>query len=404
MKININKNIQYAFFYLFIVTCLGIFLRLTYVLPIPFSYDYRNLLHAHSHTAFLGWIYVLLTGYVSREFISSKNEKTHQILFYLTQISILGMLFSFSMQGYGFFSILFSTFFVFLSYYFSYFFFKKSKNTFLTSESENNIAKISYQFVKMGIFYLIISSLGIWMIPISIVQFGKNSDFYKSSIAFFLHFQYNGWILSTLMGLFLQQFNWNLNNKQWLNRFFYGFQIAIIGTLPVSWIGIFNLPILHFIGGFFSILWLVTILIIIGLYFYKNAKKYLSSTFFLLFFLLKILAMIIGIIFEKKGLIFNNPDLIISYLHLNFLGIINFGLIFLLQSFGFFKPNKWLIIIYLIAFFSTEFLVAYKGFSLWFGLPFFEHYFSYLAFASALFLIPVGIWWLKAIKLKKRQF
>lgn len=404
MKISIHKDLQFAFFYFFAVVCLGVFLRLTYVLPMPFSYDYRNLLHAHSHIAFLGWIYVLLIGYISREFIPKENEKTYRILFYLTQIAVLGMLFSFSIQGYGVFSIVFSSIFVFLSYWYAYFFFKKSKKTLFLSETTSEIDKISHLFVKIGVFYLVISSLGIWMIPISIVQFGKDSDVYRASIAFFLHFQYNGWILSTLMGLFLRQLRWNSQHKRWLNGFFYGFQVAIIGTLPVSWIGIFDLPMFYVIGGLFSVLWFALLWMISQFYFQKNTEKSLLATCFLLFFLLKTFVMVVGIIFGKEGLVFNNPDLIISYLHLNFLGVINFGLLFLVQSFRFFNPNKWLIIIYLIAFLSTELLVAYKGFSLWFGLPFFEHYFLWLALASALFLIPAGWWLVKVIKLKKKQF
>lgn len=402
MKINIKTDIRYAFFYFFVVVCLGVFLRLAYVLPMPFAFDYRNLLHAHSHTAFLGWIYVLLTGLICREFIPIKNEKTYRILFYLTQFSVLGMLFSFSFQGYGLYSIAFSSIFIFITYFFAYFFFKHSKKELFSSNYSNKTYNISFYFVKMGVLYLIISSLGIWAIPISIIQFGKNSDFYKASIAFFLHFQYNGWILSALTGLFIRQFQWNLPHKSLFNKLLYGFQISVIGTLPISLLGIFDLTIFYVIGGFCSLIWLCIILIISVLYFKSATKKSSLATLFLLFFILKIIMMIFGVIMGKKGFIFNNNDLIISYLHLNFLGIINIGLLFLLQSNRLFGPNKWLVTIYLSAFLVTELLIAYKGFSFWTEWTLFENYFQYLAWASALFLFPALGWWLKTTKSEEK--
>lgn len=112
--------------------------------------------------------------------------------------------------------------------------------------------------------------------------------------------------------------------------------------------------------------------------------------------------MIFGVIMGKKGFIFNNNDLIISYLHLNFLGIINIGLLFLLQSNRLFSPNKWLVTIYLSAFLATELLIAYKGFSFWTEWILFENYFQYLTWASALFLFPALGWWLKTTKSEEK--
>ncbi|MDO4783201.1 MAG: hypothetical protein Q4A09_08305 [Capnocytophaga felis] len=401
MKINIITDIRCAFFYFFVVVCLGVFLRLVYVMPIPFEYNYRYVLHAHSHIAFLGWIYVLLVGLISREFIPIENVKKYRLLFYLTQISVFGMFFSFLFQGYGVYSIVFSSIFVLLSYIYSYFFLKKSKDKILVAEKEDKCDSISFRFVKMGVFYLILSSLGIWSIPLSIIKFGKDSDFYNASIAFFLHFQYNGWVLSSLMGLFVKKFGWDLKFPQLVKKLFYGFQLAVVGTLVVSWLGIFNLTEFYVIGGFSGIIWLIMILILSYLYFFRTSEKSLLATLFLLFFILKVCVMIFGIVLNVFKPVFNNPDLIISYLHLNFLGVINFGLLFIVSSYELLKINKWSVFVYLLAFVITELLIAYKGLLLWLDLPFFDAYFLYLAIGSILFLPPVLYWCVLSLKLKK---
>lgn len=402
MKINIITDIRYAFFYFFVVVCLGIFLRWAYVVPIPFEYNYRYILHAHSHTAFLGWMYVLLSGLISREFISSENEKAYRKLFYLTQFSVLGMLFSFPFQGYGAFSIAFASLFVLVSYYYAYFFFVKSKENRSVAIENEKRDSFSYRFIKMGIFYLILSSLGIWAIPFSIVQFGKDSEFYRASIAFFLHFQYNGWIYSTLLGLFIRKFDWEQRFPQLVKNIFYGFQFSVVGTLVISWLGIYPLISFYVIGGVFAFLWFGIILILFFLYFSTAYKKSYLATLFLLFFLLKVCVMIFGTIVGFSQPIFANPDLMISYLHLNFLGVITVGLLFFLKAYGMMKINGWSVLIYLVAFLLTEALMAYKGFSVWLGLPIFDDYFLFLAVASVLFFVPALWWFGSSLRLKKR--
>lgn len=396
MKINILKSIRWAFFYLLVVVILGVFLRSAFVFSYPFEFDYRNVLHAHSHTAFLGWIFVLLTALISREFLPKTAEKTYQKWFYATQFSVLGMLFSFIWQGYGAVSIAFCTIFILLSYFYAYFFLKETKN----QQKEN---EISFLFAKMGVFYLVLSSLGIWAIPMAIVKFGKNSDFYQGAISFFLHFQYNGWILSSIIGLIIKELQWNLRFPSLTKKWFYGFQISVVGTLLVSWLGIFENVIWYFLGGIFAILWLKIMLRFLILYFQKTTEKSLFGALFFSFFVLKILAMAVGCVWGISTPIFNNPDLIISYLHLNFLGIINFGLFFLLEKNNLLKISRLSFFVYLFAFIASEILIAYKGFSMLHSFSVLENYFEILFLFSILFLYPVTKWFISTFQKNKIQ-
>src|SRR5687768_4538604 len=54
-----RRLVQFAFFNLFIVACLGVLLRaMPLVDLVPF--EYKNLLHGHSHFAFGGWVMPVL--------------------------------------------------------------------------------------------------------------------------------------------------------------------------------------------------------------------------------------------------------------------------------------------------------------------------------------------------------
>ena len=123
---NIKTEIRWGFAYFVIVVCLGIFLRSAAVVDYPFGFTYRYIVHAHSHLAILGFVYTLLLALLIRTFVpfTAEIEKKYKRLFYITQFSVLGMLFSFPFQGYGAVSISFSSVFIICSYYFARFYLK----------------------------------------------------------------------------------------------------------------------------------------------------------------------------------------------------------------------------------------------------------------------------------------
>lgn len=101
-----------------VLAVFGVLLRLMHIAFVP-HLNYTFLLHAHSHFAFAGWAFLglamLLAGRVSpvqrrRKFLYALNA---------TLVSAYGMLVSFSFQGYKTVSIIFSTFFILSTYYFT---------------------------------------------------------------------------------------------------------------------------------------------------------------------------------------------------------------------------------------------------------------------------------------------
>ena len=60
MKANkYNRHIQIAILYFGIAALLGLLLRAYAVFP--FGFNYKYMVHGHSHIALLGWVYVALT-------------------------------------------------------------------------------------------------------------------------------------------------------------------------------------------------------------------------------------------------------------------------------------------------------------------------------------------------------
>ncbi|WP_225883658.1 MULTISPECIES: hypothetical protein [Capnocytophaga] len=362
---------------------MGIFMRSVQVADYPFVFNYRNIVHTHSHLALLGFVYVLLSAILARTFIPFNNQlhKRYRWLFYITQFSVLGMLCSFPFQGYGAISISFSSVFIICTYFFARFFIK-----YATSP-----------FVKMGIFYLILSSLGIWFMPVTIVKFGKFSEMYMCSIAFFLHFQYNGWMLSSLMGLFVKKYGWDIQYPQLIKRIFILFQVGIIGSLFISWVGYFSYPIYYIVGGISVLIWLTSVIMILCLYLKTQPKNFLA-TVFICFFIAKVAMMFTGAFPMLTPYLFKNIDLLISYLHFNFLGIVTIGLLLFLEDV--YKVNRWLIYLFLFCFITTEGLITYKGFSVIGNYPIFSNFYEYLWLFTAPFYFPAIGWLIGSFKIK----
>src|SRR5690606_35371468 len=190
--INLKKHANLALTYFLLVGLLGIFLRLFFVTPI--AANFRYVVHAHSHIALLGWVYVGLTTLIYRMYFQhSPRKKTYLRIFWFTNFTIIGMLCSFPFQGYALFSITFSTLFLIASYFLAWFVFKN-----IPPEYRNTY---SYKCIRTALWYMVISSIGPWAIGEVMATLGNSSIWYKLSIYFYLHFQYNAWFLLVLSGI-----------------------------------------------------------------------------------------------------------------------------------------------------------------------------------------------------------
>ena len=397
--VNLKKHIVIAVGYFFIVAILGVLLRLFYVVPLPINY--RFIVHAHSHTALLGWIYLGLTTLIYKIYLeNSAKLGAYKRLFLFTNVCILGMLFTFPFQGYALFSIIFSTLFLFASYYFTWF--------ALKNVSEKYRHTFSWKLIKSALYYLVISSIGPWMIGLVMATLGTESIWYKNAIYFYLHFQYNGWFILALAGFFfhlLEQKETHFNQKD-LNQVFKLLHISVIMTffLSVLWS---KPPIIYnFLGGIGAIIQIFVFwkLIIILSEPFRQLKRFgqpqntwlLNTAAILL--LVKLLMQIASAVPYIAQLALTYKDFVIGYLHLVLLGIVVNAMLVFLSFFGFLNNTRTFVFLYLFAFFSTEILIFYKGIAFWLHLTFIPNYYHILAGFSCLFPLAVGLLFFKSIK------
>ena len=120
MPFPLHRWIRVTLFNLFLVAFIGVILRYKIAFALPFV-DQKHLQHGHSHFAFAGWItqvlMVLLVWWLARRAPAGQLKKYSWLLL-INLLTAYGMLVAFVLEGYGMFSIILSTIFVFVSYIF----------------------------------------------------------------------------------------------------------------------------------------------------------------------------------------------------------------------------------------------------------------------------------------------
>ena len=399
---DLRKHIRLALAYFVVVALMGLLLRLYFVLPLQFNYKF--LLHAHSHTALLGWIYLGLTTLIYGLFLAKTDDgRRYRPIFIFTNISILGMLVTFPLQGYALFSIIFSTLFLFASYWFAWFAFKR-----VPTELKH---RFSWKLIKAALWYLVLSSIGPWTIGGVMATLGPESIWYKTSIYFYLHFQYNGWFILALLGVlfyFLEEKGVRFSPQN-LKSFFLLLNASVILSLFLSVLW-FAPPLVFYVLGFVGAV--AQLLAFYEFYLLLRPHQALFKRHFGAYGLL-LLKIAAGLLVAKIGmqlfsahpyfasLIFLLKNFVIGYLHLVFLGIVIPVMMALLLYFGLLKISRKFMVLYLLAFATTEALIFYKALALWIGLPFFRDYYICLAVLSILFPVAVIILFVDNLKVSK---
>ncbi len=374
-------------------------MRFYVVTPLPFTYKF--MLHAHSHTALLGWIYLGLITLIYKIFLEeAQKPKLYRRIFIFTNICVLGMMVTFPFQGYALFSIVFSTLFLFASYWFAWFAMK-----YVAPRLKN---RFSWLLVKTSLWYLVLSSIGPWGIGAVMSTLGPTSIWYKSSIYFYLHFQYNAWFVLSLLGVlfYLMEERGITFNPNKLRSFFLLLNFGILFTVFLSVLWFVPPKVFYVLGGIGAIAQ--------GLAFYelymllKKAFPGIKTLFApRAIFLLKIAVGLMGVKLLMQ-LLSAHPyfaqlathlkDFVIGYLHLVFLGIVIPALLAFLIYFKLLRVSKIFIGIFFSTFAITEALIFYKAIAFWLGFPFFADYYLYLAVLSCLFPVAIGLLFFNHIK------
>ncbi len=316
--------IRISFLNLMLVAIIGCILRYKIAFSIPFI-DQKHLLHGHSHFAFSGWItQILMTLLINHLSIQKKADQFYKYnsILYANLICAYGMLVGFSIQGYAFYSILFSTLSIFVSWVFAVLYWKD-----LNRLSVSNIS--SYWF-KAAILFNAISSVGAFALAFMMANKIIHQNWYLLSVYFFLHFQYNGWFFFACMGLLMNFIiGYNINSYS-LRKIFWLFAGACIPAyfLSALWLNLSTWNyILVIIAAILQLIaWYYMVKII-----YKIRKELFCHTTIVTKWLLGLSASALSIKFilqtcstipSLSELAYGFRPIVIGYLHLILLGVI----------------------------------------------------------------------------------
>jgi hypothetical protein len=346
-------------------------------------YNYKHLLHTHSHIALLGWLYNAAL-IVLQYFIFKENDRTFNRVFWISQITFIGMLFSFPFEGYGLFSITFSTLYLFSSYYLVYVLFKQSKKL---------KSKYVARFIQWGGVYLVFSSIGPFALGAIMALGMKDTIWYKLSIYLFIHFLYNGFFVFVVFAYLLNRFG-DLKNKRLIFHFMNISVIPLFG-LSVLWIQpAFSFYLLAFIGAFLQLS--AFILLIYHKNLIKIKDKGLSFKLFVIALFAYGLKMIfqLGASFEYVQVFLNSTvsSSIIGYLHLVMLGCFTLFFFAVFIQHDLLKNTKLLkigIILLVLGIVLSESLLFGQSFANYFFKTTINNYHDWLFWVSA--FMPIGI-------------
>lgn len=386
-----KKHIRIAVAYFLIIAFLGALLRFFFVIDIPLNY--KHLVHTHSHIALLGWLYTALTTLIYFCYLHKKSlEKKYKLLFWSGQITIIGMLISFPITGYALFSIIFSSLFLLVSYWFLWFF---KKHTTKDQKQLN-----SYKLVHAGLWFMVLSSIGPWALGAIMNTLGNASIWYKNAIYFYLHFQYNGWFIVSLFGILffvLEKQNIAISNTHF-KRFYMLLISSAVLTLFVSVLWFKPPFIFNILAGLGSALQFVAFGVLLKIIrpHLSNLKSKTPSIVLVIFkmvtilFLLKMVMQLLGSTSYFSEIISNHVDFAVGYIHWVFLGVISLSLFGFLNHFKLMILSKRTVQLFIVGFLLTEILLFYKGIVNWLNVELLESYYVILAIASAILFLAVA--------------
>jgi len=340
-----NQDTVYTWFRLgllslIIVALYGTLMRYKIAFNFPFL-EQKNLLHAHSHFAFCGWITQLLYSgllLLLSPYLTDLQRRKYHLLLGCNLFVAFGMLVSFTFQGYKALSISFSTLSIVIALVFAIVYFKDSRHLPQGHRSA--------PWAKAGLLFNILSAAGPLSLAYMMAMKSFDPNFYLGSVYYYLHFQYSGWFFFGCIAMitaFLPQ------DAPALKKYFWLFSLTAIPTffLSILWA---KLPAwIYLLTVVATMVQLVAwVMLLIRMWKYFNERK---ADFFPLwirwFFYASALALTmkfilqaISVIPSLSQLVFGIRPIVIAYLHLVLLGVYSLFLIGYLFAQKILTPTK----------------------------------------------------------------
>ncbi len=312
-----------------IVALMGVTLRSKILFPLQ-GIDFTNILRAHSNFAFTGWITLMLFTLLIYDVLPAhlNNKKIYNSLLWGIFLAATGMLISFLCQGYAFYSILFSTLFILVSYPLVYLL----GRDILRSETAKPVKILGV----CALICLVLSSVGPFVLAYLKMAGSDNFLLYRDATYTYLHMQYNGFFTLSVFALLFNNLNkrFDQNQLEKARKFASILSISIAPTLFISYLWHYPdiwVRSIAIVGCLF-----IVIVIVYLINFLHSLKKKLhdippfirivGSLSFIAFALKSFLQT--GTVIPSLGkLVFGDRAIIIGYLHLVLLGFITLYII-----------------------------------------------------------------------------
>ncbi len=278
---------------------LGLILRYAYTGNL-ISFPFKYFLHAHSHVMLLGFLFNALLALIWINFTPAIDKVSYRYYIAL-QVCMTLMAVTFLLQGYAFYSILFSTLHLWISYILLIRLWKRLEGN-----------KTLLLLIKFGIIFHFVSSLGPYSLgPLMVFEL-KNSPWYQQAVFFYLHFQFFGIFFTWLLALLVKKAKINISQK-WVISIVFSLILLYAHSLDYN----FNNWLIYFFGGLGSLILFYNLIVFWPQFIEQNKPiRYL-------YFIILIVAItnIIGSFPYMASLVVDNHFILIAWLHFLFLGL-----------------------------------------------------------------------------------
>lgn len=317
---------RYPMLYLLLTAAAGVVMRGMAFLP-AWQAIYVPLLHAHSHLALLGWGYTALILLLVSRLLPPQEQHSRffHINWFLTQLTIIAMFVSFILQGYGLFSILFSTVHIVLSYLLAYWIWRRLRVT--------AVHRMSILFAKASLIFMVLSSAGPWALAVLSARHLTESAWYHAALYFYLHCQYNGWFTLGLFAVLYSILEEKITRlpKRLAGFHYWSYTISLLPSFILSLLWMELSAAWIMIAVVAGMLQLASIAAFLLLWLRNRTCPHLGFTGWSRGFLhLALTSLIFKMVLELGSavpafmpLVFATRDIIIGYLHLVLLGFVS---------------------------------------------------------------------------------
>lgn len=396
------KNFQHKRVHLWMVVSFSIFflagllgLLMRYMGIGNLSIDYKYILHAHSHTALLGFGFIFIIGaFIFLLFPQSIYHRAYKRLLFVHLALTILMGLSFLYQGYGPISITFSTLMLLVSYMISHYILKDYKNI---------KSQLSNPMIPLSIFWYLLSTIPLWTMGPVMVLLGRDHPLYFLTIQLFLHLQFNGWFTFAVIGLLIFYVR-SRNIKYDLSRFgFYTLILSLFLTFCLNISAAIPHRVYFLLNSAGVILQLIAFIIILrpllpGIIRTKSSQnpRWISWIFGvgIVSLLLKVIIQTLVAVPEYAIASYTIRNYTVGFIHLLMIGSCFMTVAGLLLKTGFLPNNhysKWGWLFFMTAYIISEIILFAQATLTWIPGGYFPYYNTAIFWISALYPLGIGM-------------